>query len=268
MIATGKTASPHAAQWLPIIEYSLALKKDATWQSDATGLEYRDLGLSQASNQVMQARELRAGDRVAALPASNSPFHFLYIVHGTTRLVDLQGNSTELAVGDCIHQRGLTNHHHVELGPQSLVLELMVTGQPRLNDQPFRLVTDVGEARPVVNRDVPDSYIKGSGPRSYFLYRDLEVSAATNRRIHIHALKATAPSQGAGTGTHHHTMCQLFYVYGGWADLEVQNRPSVRMRGGDAMCIAAGMHHNVPAFSEDYAIVEVCIPADYDTVDD
>jgi hypothetical protein len=33
------------------------------------------------------------------------------------------------------------------------------------------------------------------------------------------------------------------------------------------MCISAGTRHNVPAFSSDYAIIELCIPADYDTVD-
>ena len=139
--------------------------------------------------------------------------------------------------------------------------------QPTIEGKSFDLESADQAARPVVNRDVPAAYKKGDGPRSYFLYRDLGLSAATDRRIHIHALKATAPSAAGGTGAHRHTMCQLFYVMKGWADLQVQGQPDVRMHGGDAMCIAAGLKHNVPAFAADYTIIEICIPADYDTVD-
>jgi quercetin dioxygenase-like cupin family protein len=62
-------------------------------------------------------------------------------------------------------------------------------------------------------------------------------------------------------------MGQIFYVLEGWADLALEKRPWVRMGAGDAMSIGAGIGHNVPRFSRDYALVEMCVPADYDTID-
>src|SRR5690606_10980794 len=114
--------------------------------------------------------------------------------------------------------------------------------------------------------DKAADYIVGDGPRSFFSYRDLGVAAATGRRIHIHIVRASKPIE-KGTGWHSHSMGQLFYVLEGWADLEVERLPSVRMSAGDAMCIAPRMKHDVPRFSNDYAVLEMCIPADYDTVD-
>ena len=41
----------------------------------------------------------------------------------------------------------------------------------------------------------------------------------------------------------------------------------VNMAAGDAMCICPGLGHNVPAMSPDYSVLEMCVPADYDTND-
>ena len=123
-----------------------------------------------------------------------------------------------------------------------------------------------GAAAWTYSHETETAYVRGDGPREYFLYRDLKVAVATGRRIHIHLVRSTRAVQG-GTGWHAHSMGQLFYVLRGWAELEVERQPYVRMGIGDAMCIAKGMKHNVPAFSDDYLVLEMCIPADYDTVD-
>jgi mannose-6-phosphate isomerase-like protein (cupin superfamily) len=123
-----------------------------------------------------------------------------------------------------------------------------------------------GDGRWSITADGEDAYVQGEGPRAYFRYRDLGVAEATGRRIHIHLVRSTKAISG-GTGWHSHSMGQLFYVLRGWADLAVERQPWVKMVAGDAMCIAKGMKHNVPGFSEDYLVLEMCIPADYDTVD-
>ena len=68
-----------------------------------------------------------------------------------------------------------------------------------------------------------------------------------------------------GTGWHNHTMSQLFVVLSGWANIAVGGRGERVMRAGDAMCLRAGMRHDVPAYSADYTVLEMCIPADYET---
>ncbi|WP_084217017.1 cupin domain-containing protein [Xenophilus azovorans] len=264
--------APSAAEapaWLPIRRYDLALQRDARWQDAGGGVEQRDLGLGGASEGAMQGRQLRAArqaDLPEALRQAGTHFHLFYVVQGQLTLEGPDDVRTVLQAGDCIHQPALGRQHRITLSEGAEVLELAVPAKPTLAGKELELESSQQAAQPVINRDRPEAYIQGDGPRSYFLYRDLGVAAATGRRVHIHILKATAPSAPGGTGAHKHSMCQLFYVFRGWADLEVEGHESVRMHGGDAMCISAGTRHNVPAFSPDYAILELCIPADYDTV--
>ena len=262
---------PQRESWLPIRHYDLALKRDAQWQAVGHGVEQRDLGLGRASDGAMQGRQLRTARGEAELAEPLRPdgthFHLFYVIEGRVTLEATNGGRTVLEPGDCVHQPALSQKHRVTFSAGTQVLEFAVPVKPSTDGRPFELEPAAQAAQPVINRDQPAAYVQGEGPRSYFLYRDLGVAAATDRRIHIHVLKATAPSQPGGTGEHRHTMCQLFYVFSGWADLEAEGQKTVRMQGGDAMCISAGTRHNVPAFSDDYAIIEVCIPADYDTVD-
>ncbi len=271
MSSTHASPAPAAARWLPIQRYDLALQTDAVWTDAGNGVLQRDLGLGRASDGAMQGRELRCDGNERELPEplrqAGTHFHLIQVLQGSVSLANADGSRTVLERGDCMHQPALAATHRVHLGADSRVLELAVPKSPSVAGQAFDLETPQRAAQAVINRDVAEAYVRGDGPRSYFLYRDLGVAAATNRRVHIHLLKATAPSSPGGTGEHRHTMCQLFYVLSGWADLEVEGHPTVRMRGGDAMCISAGSKHNVPAFSQDYAIIELCIPADYDTVD-
>ena len=62
-------------------------------------------------------------------------------------------------------------------------------------------------------------------------------------------------------------MCQLFYLLKGSAVLEVEEHPQVRVVADDAICFAAGLRHNVPEFTANYRLIEMCIPANFDTVD-
>ena len=261
------TARDH---WRPIRHYELALLRDARWQDAGNGVEQRDLGLGKASEGAMQGRQLRAtrdaADLAEPLRGGGTHFHLFYVIEGSLTIQAPDGGRIVLGAGDCVHQPAFARKHQIRLSSGAQALELAVPIKPSLDGRPFELESDDQAAQPVINRDVPAAYVRGDGPRSYFLYRDLGVAAATDRRIHIHILKATAPSMPGGTGEHRHTMCQLFYVFSGWADLEAEGQESVRMRAGDAMCISAGTRHNVPAFSPDYAIIELCIPADYATV--
>ncbi len=264
------SATSSKPSWRPIVRYDLALERDAIWLDAGDGVQSRDLGLGQASDGIMQARLLRASREASlnqTLRQGGRHFRLLLVFQGSVTLTGEQGASVVLAKGDCAHQPALGERYQMKLSAGAEVLDLFVEGKPLLGDQAFDLETPQQAPQLLINRDVPSAYIKGDGPRSYFLYRDLGVAAATGRRVHIHALKATAQAPAGGTGFHTHSMCQLFYVYQGWADLETRGRSGLRMVAGDAMCIAAGTHHNVPEFSSDYAIIEVCIPADYDTVD-
>ena len=259
------------APWLPIDAYALALTQSAEWKSAGAGLEQRDLQLGAASKGRMVARHLRTARGPAtldrALADEGTHFHLFYVMKGVLKLQSGTQEPMVLGPGDCIHQPALAQRHRAELSDGCELLELAVPLQPMLGSSSFDLETSKRAATPVLTHDRPESYKQGDGPRKYFQYRDLGVAEATDGRIHIHIIRATGPAQPGGTGWHRHTMCQLFYVFTGSAVLEVEPHDALRMYAGDAMCISAGTRHNVPDFSSDYSLLEVCIPADYDTVD-
>jgi hypothetical protein len=63
-------------------------------------------------------------------------------------------------------------------------------------------------------------------------------------------------------------MAQWFMIVGGESWIRVEDRPTEHITVGDSMCIGSGEHmrHNVAPFSGDYAVLEMCVPAEYDTV--
>jgi hypothetical protein len=63
-------------------------------------------------------------------------------------------------------------------------------------------------------------------------------------------------------------MAQWFMILGGQGHIRVEDGPDLELNRIDAMCIGSGpkMRHNVAPFSGDYAVLEMCVPADYDTV--
>jgi mannose-6-phosphate isomerase-like protein (cupin superfamily) len=76
------------------------------------------------------------------------------------------------------------------------------------------------------------------------------------------------PAREGGTGWHNHTMRQWFYVMGGEAELEMEVNEKVDkmpLRSGDAMTVSKGQRHDVPTYTDDYFVLEMCIPKEYDT---
>jgi quercetin dioxygenase-like cupin family protein len=82
----------------------------------------------------------------------------------------------------------------------------------------------------------------------------------------MHVVQATG-QPGEGTGWHYHSMAQWFMILRGRSDIRVETRPRQPLNVGDTMCIGAGpqMRHNVAPYSGDYSVLEMCIPAEYET---
>lgn len=246
-----------------VTRYGFSPIAPALWREDAaTGLKFRDLSLDQASEGVFIGRHLRAGGKAIATDALIAPdcaFAFLFVFAGRVTMTEQGGEPVVLNALDTVTRHGAGKPVTFQFSQDAEIIEMRAAG-----DDIGAFGT--GDGSWVVTRESEDNYVQGDGPRAYFLYRDLGVAGATGRRIHIHLVRSTKAVAG-GTGWHAHSMGQLFYVLRGWADLEVERQQFVRMVTGDAMCISKGMKHNVPAFSDDYLVLEMCIPADYDTFD-
>jgi quercetin dioxygenase-like cupin family protein len=116
----------------------------------------------------------------------------------------------------------------------------------------------------VYAHDEPGSHVTDNRVRSFFSYRDLPSGPMGDGRMLFQEVRAVGTPEG-GTGWHHHTMSQLFYVLTGTVEISVEGHGTMNLVPGDAMCIRAGMVHNVSVFSPDYTLVELCVPAVYDT---
>jgi len=257
-----------AARWLPVRRFVLHAKTDSDWQPLARGdASQRDIELKAVTAGEIHARHLRAGSLAVDLNdvATAKAYHFywLYVLRGTMEMANGRESIKTLVAGDCVHQPGLLKDYSIDLMPGTEVLEIAVPITSASTPRPPPL----HDYQPVVNIEKEVGYIQGEGLRTYFSYRDLGVAQATDDKILLHVIRATAPSPAGGTGWHRHDISQMIFVLDGWLDLGIAGHAPFRMQAGDTMCMSSDTEHVVSAFSADYATLEMCIPAHYNTVD-
>lgn len=256
------------------IGYVAVGRDEGTWEQGLRPyLQYRDLGVAGVSDGKIGVKHIRTtSDTPVASDwhVHDLDFQFFYVLEGEITLENRHGESVTLGKGDTGYQPGLVWHRET-ISPGYACLEITgpavgetITGLD--SPLPARAAALDPERRGTFTYERPESYVKGNGPRKFFLYRDLGTREASDGRMHIHIVKATEP--GAGTGWHYHTMAQWFWILGGSSVIRVEDRPRWELGVGDSMCVGYGesMRHNVAPFSGDYAVLEMCVPAEYDTI--
>ncbi len=255
------------------IGYVAVGRDEGTWQAFASaGMEMRDLGLEAASGGQITAFHIR-NTRASGLGewhCYDLDFEFFYVLAGSMTIEDQEGRLHEFGPGDAGVHPGLYFHrsHRMSADLEVVWMTAPARGariEGREAPLPERAATLPADRTCVYTKEIPDNYELGAGPRKFFRYRDLGTRELTDDRIHIHIVRATEP--GAGTGWHYHTMAQWFMIIGGDSWIRVEDRPAEHIEYLDTMCIGSGpnMRHNVAPFSGDYAVLEMCVPALYDT---
>lgn len=256
------------------IQYNYVGHDEGEWfPSDRAGLEYRDLGLLAATGGLMGAQQLRfAGDSQEddnGWRCHKLDFQWFYVLRGQVSIETEDGEHLTLKSGDAAYQPPLWRYREYDFSDEFEVLE--ITGPAKVETFQGRDAQLGAHARNSSSRatylfDGPDAYSRGDGPRSYFEYRDFGTRVSTEGRIHIHTVRAATEPMMGGTGEHYHNMSQWVMPIQGWADVSVDGQPDRRMVADDFMCISRGLRHNVTAYSADYATLEMCVPAEYDTI--
>ncbi|HYE91064.1 MAG TPA: cupin domain-containing protein [Terriglobales bacterium] len=104
------------------------------------------------------------------------------------------------------------------------------------------------------------------GLRQYFAYRDLGMVAPTGGKLRAHVIRPNGPCPGPGD-LHYHTLdFQMVYVLKGWARVHFDGVGEVRFEEGSCMYQQPGIHHRVLEYSDDYTVIEITSPADFETV--
>jgi quercetin dioxygenase-like cupin family protein len=254
--------------------YTPLRESDFTPRGLRAFLHYRDLGLRAATGGLMRAEHIRAVGRADAQTGwhcHDLDFQFVFVLKGHVRFVTEDGETVTLRVGDGAHLPSLYRHDEIEFAPDFEVLEITA---------PADVKTIVGRDTPVANRpagngrvsrfaasyDQPDAYKVGEGPRRFLAYRDVAVTDATGRRVNINVVR-NSKAGDSSTGWHYHDLaCQFVYVLKGWSRVEVENQGEFTIHAGDAMTIPRGLKHDVTGFSADFTVLELNIPADYQTI--
>jgi len=107
-----------------------------------------------------------------------------------------------------------------------------------------------------------------AGLRPYSAYRDLGLAAATDGMVQAHVIRMTKPFEtGEVDVPHYHDVeFQMVYVLKGWFQSEFEGEGVQTFRAGSCWIQPPKIKHTVRGYSDDCELLEIVLPADFDTV--
>jgi uncharacterized RmlC-like cupin family protein len=113
-----------------------------------------------------------------------------------------------------------------------------------------------------------DTDFKEDGLRSYALYRDLGIAAATGGLCQAHVIRLLSPCTDEVRKRHSHAAeLQLIYVLKGWVKNEFEGQGTQMMSTGSCWLQPPGIKHTVLDYSPDAELLEIIVPANFKTLD-
>ena len=105
------------------------------------------------------------------------------------------------------------------------------------------------------------------GLREIFEYRDLGINGATKGDYVAHVIRHNGKKQKDAVQQWHVHDCtfQLVYVLNGWATFEYEGQGQRTIRKGDCILQTPMIKHREIACSEDFEVLEIVSPANFET---
>ena len=107
------------------------------------------------------------------------------------------------------------------------------------------------------------------GLRRYAQYRDLGIAAATGGLAQAHVIRLIPPCDPAEVSKEHYhdVNFQMIYVLKGWIKGEYEGAGVVTMHAGGCWLQPPKIRHTVLDYSDDCELLEITMPAEFDTVE-
>jgi len=107
-----------------------------------------------------------------------------------------------------------------------------------------------------------------TGLREYAKYRDLGISKATGGMVQAHVIRLVPPCipEEVSKLHYHDVDFQMVYVLKGWMKSEFEGQGPVLMREGSCWIQPPRIKHKVLDYSDDCEVLEIILPAKFDTV--
>lgn len=106
------------------------------------------------------------------------------------------------------------------------------------------------------------------GLRTYAKYRDLGMSRSTNGLVQAHVIRFLPPFRPEEVSKlHFHDVeFQMIYVLKGWIETELEGQGPIVMEAGSCWLQPPRIKHAVLDYSDDCEVLEIVMPADFETV--
>ncbi len=106
------------------------------------------------------------------------------------------------------------------------------------------------------------------GLRTYAKYRDLGIAAATGGMVRAHVIRFIPPfrPEEASTPHFHDVDFQMIYVVKGWYKTEFEGEGIHTFEAGSCWLQPPRIKHTVLGYSDDCELLEIVMPADFETV--
>jgi len=106
------------------------------------------------------------------------------------------------------------------------------------------------------------------GLRAYSAYRDLGLAPATDGMVQAHVIRMTKPfsAEEVAVPHYHDVDFQMVYVLKGWFQSEFEGEGVHTFQAGSCWIQPPGIKHTVRGYSDDCELLEIVLPADFETV--
>jgi mannose-6-phosphate isomerase-like protein (cupin superfamily) len=106
------------------------------------------------------------------------------------------------------------------------------------------------------------------GLRSYASYRDLGLAPATGGMVQAHVIRMIPPfrPEDVSTPHYHDVEFQMVYVLKGWMTTDFEGEGTHTFYAGSCWIQPPKIKHTVLGYSDDCELLEVVLPADFETV--
>ncbi len=110
---------------------------------------------------------------------------------------------------------------------------------------------------------------KADGLRAYAQYRDLGVAKGTHGLARAHVIRLIGPCDPKEVSKlHFHGIeFQMVYVLKGWVKTYLEGQGEILMREGSSWTQPPRIKHLIRDYSDDCELLEVILPAEFDTVE-
>jgi quercetin dioxygenase-like cupin family protein len=118
----------------------------------------------------------------------------------------------------------------------------------------------------VASHPSASSFVEGL--RSYAAYRDLGIAAATDGMVQAQVIRFIPPCRPEEVSKlHYHDVeFQMVYVLKGWIKSEFEGQGVQTFKAGACWIQPPRIKHKVLDYSDDCEVLEIILPAEFDTV--